>query len=330
MVDLAEVGARARALALQIVWDQWDALGYLAPEPARRPRNSVVDPEALLLLSILVREADDRLRAVMRWWIEARPDLWSMQRLRRLLVSFPRWHSAGRAGSMEPALLGREARWYPIIAGVLAGEPLVGEPVRQKKREIQLLNPAALVLRSRLLLGVNPRSDILVYLLGRGVDAASVREIAGTTVYAHTTVHQILQQLAASRLVLRKGKRPHRYSICTEAWQEVFGRDAIKSGLNARIGFRRLYGKKTAARMWLCWAQVFSLLAFLTTVDADGADNPEDNPYVHAVFQHCLRERRTFIEHRLYVPTYHGLDPRRFQLLHDCIDAVAEWYAAQA
>lgn len=327
MHNQSDVAAKARSLALRIVWDHWDSLGYLAPEPAGRPRNSLVDPEALLLLTILVQSDDSRLDDVIEWWMESGIELWSLQRLRRMLSMFPQPVRESFARSAAPVMATREARWARLATGIATGDT---SRAGTASGAIQLLNPAALVLRSRLLLGVNPRSDVLIYLLSRGVDAATVREIAATTCFARSSVHQILRQLASSRLVIRKGKRPHRYTICTEAWQEVFGREAIRSGLSDRIGFRRLYGNKTAARVWLCWPQTFSLLAALALIDADPAVAMRASTDVRAIFRLYFEYERTFYEHRLHVQIYHGMDPRRFQFLNDCVDAVSKWYTAQA
>jgi hypothetical protein len=56
---LQEVGAKA-------AWAQWSSLGAGTPQGGRRA-SSIIDPEALLLLSLYLIPAERRLRDLTRW-----------------------------------------------------------------------------------------------------------------------------------------------------------------------------------------------------------------------------------------------------------------------
>jgi len=66
---VAEIASLAREGATDAAWTQWAALG--APVSSAVPARSVIDPEALLLLSASLRGSERRLDDVMAWWAAA-------------------------------------------------------------------------------------------------------------------------------------------------------------------------------------------------------------------------------------------------------------------
>lgn len=67
--DLYDLAERAEDVLREIVWDQWAELGLPVPHARRAPdTKSVVDPEALLLLTASMLKIDDGLKHAVDWW----------------------------------------------------------------------------------------------------------------------------------------------------------------------------------------------------------------------------------------------------------------------
>ena len=337
MADLREARVLAERVALEIAWDQWGALGFTASRPSAQSNRSLIDPEALLLLTLYLQPADDRFDTAVAWWSRSFAALTSIHRLKRLLPMFPKPARTRLAASAAPAAARTDLRWNALAAPQANPRPDLaavprsrhGDDPSRRVRATLVLNPSALVLRGRLLFGVNPRSDVIIYLLSRGTQPTTVREIVATTRYARSSIHQILVQLEDARLVARTGARPFTFLLCAEAWREVFGRDVIRSDWTDRIGFRGGYLKKTAARMWLCWPQIFSMLTLVCEAGRSGAPHVAEDPRIRAVFRASFEYDRAFHGHRLVIPSYHGHDPRRLRMLHEAVESIAAWYHSQ-
>lgn len=365
MLNFHVTSKRAERTALDIVWEHWGMLGYTPPPTGALPKKSLVDPEALLLLSLYLLPADERLGPAVVWWAESCAPLCSIQRIKRLLPLFPNSARKRLAEWAAPAAASRDPRWGALAnarstsvarsattraartrsattraaptrsdsttqSDSVARSAVRRRPVNRARPPL-ILGPAALVLRGRLLFGVNPRADVIVYLLSRGTQTASVTEIASTTVYARSSIYKILAQLQACRLAARMGTRPRSYVLCADAWREVFGREVVRDDWTDRFGFRRGYQKKTAARMWLCWPQVFSVLALLRDVGCEDSPNGiSQEERVANVFRACFEYQRTFFGHGLKILPYHGLDPRRLYLLDESVDTIVDWYRSHS
>ncbi|MGH8335408.1 MAG: hypothetical protein ACRETL_00960, partial [Gammaproteobacteria bacterium] len=62
-VTLQTIGAKLRRTTLKIVWEQWYALG--GSVTATQYPQTIVDPEALILASMLLIDEERRLADVM-------------------------------------------------------------------------------------------------------------------------------------------------------------------------------------------------------------------------------------------------------------------------
>jgi hypothetical protein len=109
-----EIASVARAAAADAVWRQWGALGAPVAGANSAPR-SVIDPEALLLLSASIRSSERRLDDVLGWWAAAGSTLLSVQRSSRRR---PKRGTAG--GARSP---GRQAMRAWRRAGSGAASP---------------------------------------------------------------------------------------------------------------------------------------------------------------------------------------------------------------
>ncbi|HEX7980619.1 MAG TPA: hypothetical protein VF461_18590, partial [Gemmatimonadaceae bacterium] len=77
---------------LQVVWRQWQALGAEAPSrsvQSRRPLQALIDPEALLLVSLVLMSDECGLAELLYDWGAKNSALLSVQRTRKLATAYP-------------------------------------------------------------------------------------------------------------------------------------------------------------------------------------------------------------------------------------------------
>jgi hypothetical protein len=99
--------------ALEVAWAQWAAMGSTAS--ARRRAWSIVDPEALVLLSLALAGRERRLADLVHDWVAVASDLLSVQRIKNLATAYP----AGtrlRLGAVARTALdrGKDFRWKAL------------------------------------------------------------------------------------------------------------------------------------------------------------------------------------------------------------------------
>ncbi len=81
---LDRIADEAREAAVTVAWRQWAALGSMASSGKRA--RSMVDPEALILLSLALRDHERRLSDVIHQWVVHGVRLLSVQRTKNLLT----------------------------------------------------------------------------------------------------------------------------------------------------------------------------------------------------------------------------------------------------
>src|SRR5258708_21623860 len=105
--------AARREAAAGAAWTQWGAVFGVAA--SKRQARAIVDPEALLLGSLVLSEHEPRLRGVVGLWGLNQSRLLSVQRAKNLARLFP----AGvreRLGAFAQGarMRGGDARWRPL------------------------------------------------------------------------------------------------------------------------------------------------------------------------------------------------------------------------
>jgi hypothetical protein len=196
----ASVTRELHEAAAGAAWIQWQALGAQAAAP-RAPR-AIVDPEALLLLSLWLADEEPRLRDFLSGFAQLGSRLLSVQRLKRAMILFP-----------EDA----EAR--------VAKSPRPGRPGKVGPASARFGEPGSLMLRLRAGIGVDVRTDVLSYLIGRGDAWSDVREIAGAILYAKYSVRSACEALADAGLIVIRAERPVSYSAAPGRWLGLLGLD---------------------------------------------------------------------------------------------------------
>lgn len=242
-----ELAPLAREAAASACWTQWIGLGSLAVRAdAGRPR-SIVDPEALILLSVYAADEERRLLDMVAWWAETGSHLTSLQRLKALADRFPA--AAGREGHALFSTLAFEAgdrRWRKWASNEAPAE------IRQGKGpgELQLVDASALWPRLRAGFGVGAKADALVFLIGLEGAWASVNVISYATGYSGVSIRKATREMALARLIRETEGRPVEYLAPPEPWAELLNLYSAGEG----------WSSGPAIPPWRFWSEIFSFL----------------------------------------------------------------------
>ncbi len=245
---IRETGRLAKATAVALCWRHWLTLGAPAVPDARGSSGSMVDPEALILLSLRVSDEERRLRDLVAWWARTGSRLTSVQRMSTLAAGFP--EAAPPNGHRTFAYLaaeGGDRRWKRSAGDAPAWQ------VRTTKgsERLSLADPGALWLRLRAGLGVGAKADIVAYLLGRQGAWASAKSIAFATGYSTVAVRDAVGDMVLARLIQEMDGRPSEYRAPTTPWAALLGFAEDRAGPQGGAGIP----------IWSYWAQVSAFLA---------------------------------------------------------------------
>ncbi len=243
---LRQIGRLCQDVAIAASWSQWNALGAPVSAQAVRPTVSVIDPEALLLLSLDFRHQERRLEDVLEWWAKVASRLISIQRLRAMLRYFPKEMESEVARFAGDAYEAGDGRWRSL-ASVVKLE-------RNGRRRKGLDSPAfgenaTLLVRLRRGFGVGVKSDILGLLLGLNGSKATVREMRLALLYSKMSISQSAQEMARAKIIQKTGERPTAYFLHTAHWEEILGFGPSSSVV-----------QKASPPVWRYWFQLFCLL----------------------------------------------------------------------
>jgi hypothetical protein len=271
-INSASLASRARETALGAVWAQWGVVNpMLLRDGSARVPTSIIDPEALVLASLGLWEAERRLVDVLAWWAARGATLLSTRRIETLRAGFPR-DAAGRLDHFALwARKGGDTRWKL--------QAVDDVPVRAGKGPsgLRLDGPATLLLRLRAGFGVSAKSDILAFLLALDGEPAAPREIVRAVGYADKNVRVAARDLVLGGFLEERDSYPVAY--------------ASRAGF-AR-GFVRLLSRDNspeAVPNWCHWAAVYAfLLSVMSWEEEDGLSSP----YVLS-----SRARDLFVEYR--------------------------------
>jgi hypothetical protein len=308
----AEIADLAAATAVSACWAQWAALGAPVASPGRPLPSSLVDIEALLVLSAQAAIAERRLLDLVAWWARVGSALTSVQRFRSVADAFP---PPARERAFVFAALAEDAgdrRWSRHV------DPDAERPTVREKGvdEPSLAEPTALWLRLRAGLGVGAKADTLAYLLGTHGAWASVRDIARATAYSTVAIRTATSEMVLAGFIRESGDRPLRYAARSESW----------------AGLLALAGEPAVAPRWHAWSEIFAFLVgvgdwgnAVTALDSPG-------PHVLASLARDLMERyaTAFALDRVAVPDpagFRGLEA--VEGLGETVRAVAAWVEAE-
>ena len=120
-----------------MAWRQWRTVG--AQTSAKARGRALVDPEALVLLSLTLMEHERRLADVLVDWMAWNSDLLSVQRMKNLVTSYPE-STRDRLGWLAGVALkaGKDLRWRPLAKGAEhAAAPKSGRLRGKRERAVR-------------------------------------------------------------------------------------------------------------------------------------------------------------------------------------------------
>jgi hypothetical protein len=267
------IGERARRTGVEVAWAQWGALtSGAAPEGGRRPR-AIVDPEALVLLSLALRDGEPRLDALVFGMARRNSALLSVQRMTSLAEAFPQ---ATREALGEFAAAAGDRRWRAHAGPAPEDRP----PLRSTPLgPVRLTAGPALVLRLRAGFGVGAKADLLAFLLGLRGAPASVSLMAAATAYSGRAMRTAAEEMALAGFIERMDTGPVSYVADHPAWAGVL-----------RL-FRLTAQKTPEVPQWRYWSVVF---AFLADVDCWAREADEQG---WSAYQASSRARDLVADH---------------------------------
>lgn len=285
-------------------WRQWRALGAMAS--SAKPAVAIVDPEALVLLSLALAEEERRLWDLLGWWARVGSQILSVQRIKNLAGAYPKAVRSKLGQFAHLALSeGSDFRWRPLARS----QP--GKTTRLKKTlgdRPTLTEPTALLLRLRLGFGVGMKADTLGFLLGIQGAWASAREITEATSYTAQAIRRALENMAAARFLEATREMPAKYRVNPKGWVELLG---ISGGLPA----------------WRYWQPVFAFVADLVEW-AERDNSVNRTPYILSSHARDLFERHqaAFQRNRITIPNPDDYPGEKYlQAFEETLNRLAHW-----
>ncbi len=252
---------------LDLLWRQWTAIGVSGYGNAEE--SKVVDPEALLLLTLTVARYDARLFDEVLDWLEINGDYLNVQRLQNLVKQFNfqakaelsavaellgkrssvvlKWKKLSTKYSQDgesPLFYMKDGRPMPSLSDydeTFHRHGLLRPPVKQRKLSQQFPREGmpALLLRLRALLGLNLRCEILC-LLG-SVDEIHPSLIAKLIGQNPRSTQNALAEMVRSGVVqVRTSSREKIYSLSPGVLDQLLRLDGFTPWRNSVPLFRAL------------------------------------------------------------------------------------------
>ena len=289
---------------IEAAWIQWAALGSFLE--SNRSAKSIVDPEALLFISLCLRHRERRLWDVLGSWAKHGSKLFSIQRVKNLQNKFPGLANERLAEFATLAKTeGKDHRWRSL-AGTNPG-PAVRNYDLWKAYPSVWQTPA-LTIRMRLGFGVGIVADLLPFLISLKGEWAAARKMAKATDYSVYSVRRTADNMAAGQLIEKTGEKPVQYRANTEKWSDLLGvgEDPPK---------------------WRFWQKIYSLAATLIL----GEENGEWDSQSQYLLSSSLRDlgeshHEAFTLNQIEFP-----DPRKYRgeqyspVFGDSITNLAKW-----
>lgn len=247
-ISLNEFKAQVLERLRDLLWRQWSAIGLSGYSSGEETR--VIDPEALLLLTLTVARYDARLFDEVLDWLETNGNFVNVQRLQNLLKD-PGFQAKAELSAVAERLGQKPAvalKWKKLASQENQGEErplfimLDGRPMptpgdcdeifrrhgflRPKVQRRELSQPfpregmPALLLRLRALFGVNLRCEVLC-LLG-SVDEAHPSLIASLTGQGQRSTQNTLAEMVRSGAVqVRSSAREKYYALAPDTLDKL-------------------------------------------------------------------------------------------------------------
>jgi hypothetical protein len=308
------IGTLAGDTAVEAAWAQWGVLTAAAVPVERRRVWTIVDPEALVLLSLAARSRERRLDDLLAGWARAGSALLSVQRLRTVAKTFPTPVREQVGDFARYAAEAGDPRWRSHAARV--GERSGPEPRRKDPGPLRVVEGPALMLRLRAGFGVGAKADLLAFLLGLGGASAGLKAITVATGYSDRAMRTAAEEMALARFIHEVQGPPSAYRADPAAWARV-------------LEIHRLAARaepEPSIPPWSFWSVAFAFLAAVVEW-AGAAEREAWSDYVAS-----SRARDLVESHRRRLGYLHldlAADDVRgaayLDTFHDLVERVAAW-----
>jgi len=252
---------------LALLWRQWSAIGVSGYSGSKE--SKVVDPEALLLLTLTVARYDARLFDEVLDWLVANGDYLNVQRLQSLVKQFDfqakgelsavaemlgqkssvalKWKKLATQYTQDkelPLFYMKDGRAMPVLKDcdeIFKRHGLLRPPVKMRNlsQPFPREGVPTLLLRLRALLGVNLRCEILC-LLG-SVDEIHPSLIAKLIGQNPRSTQNVLAEMVRSGVVqVRTSAREKSYSLSAGVLDRLLRPEGITPWQNSVPMFRAL------------------------------------------------------------------------------------------
>ncbi|MBI9108447.1 MAG: hypothetical protein JEZ04_16995 [Spirochaetales bacterium] len=257
---------------LQFLWRQWSSLGVAGYGDS--DDNWVIDPEALLLFSASIARYDQRLFDEILDWLVLNERFINIQRL-KVLMKKEGFESSQVIKAIAGEIHSRKSdlKWKSLaeqkdsngeltnLFYLKSGKPMpvgvnrdpdflkygfIRNPVEHRgmSKTFPQRKIPSLQLQLRGLMGVNSRSEILLYLLLN--KKGTIQEIADQNYYAWRSVQDVLFEMGHSSVIhFPEAKRGRVYYIDPAPWMDI------------------LLGSSEQNIKWVCWPALFRSLEII-------------------------------------------------------------------
>jgi hypothetical protein len=243
-----KLARQVERLVVDLAWTQWSALSSLV-SPRAEPARAIIDPEALILLSVMAQPHERRLLDVATAWIEQGIRFVSVQRARSLAARLPesRSHVLGTVAAMATAAGDHRWKRYVTPEGMTAIEASRSKSLGP----LRLDSAPALMLRLRAGFGAGTKADVLATLLGLQ-HPATLRALSDALSYGLRPLRTTLDDMVMAGFVERIGSSPGTYRASGEQWS------AVLNGGRNEVPATASYPPR-----WMPWSDVTILTAHL-------------------------------------------------------------------
>ncbi len=242
--NIRDIATRA---AIDVAWAQWGCLTHSAASVDTRPVSSIVDAEALVLVSMWLQGDERRMRDLLAALARNHAKLLSVHRMQQIGSRFP---DEVQPMIHEFASWAKHPSWSKLgkLASVASAADI---PRRKDLGPLRLLNPPMLQLRLRSALGIGLKSDLLCYLLGQRADRATTADLSNALGYTDRNTRIAADELVDAGFVVRDDYSPTTtYGMHTQSWAQL-----LSSGTGANAT------SSSEIPRWQNWSDVFVFLA---------------------------------------------------------------------
>jgi hypothetical protein len=309
------IGELAARTAVEVAWAQWSSLTAAAVSAGQSRVWSIIDPEALVLLSLSVRDRERRLDDLLAGWARIGASLLSVQRLKTLARDYPDPVREQVPDFARYAAEAGDRRWRTHAAE--RSEAHASTPRRKDLGPLRLVEGPALMLRLRAGLGVGAKADLLTFLLGLGGAAADLKTIALATGYTGRAMRTAAEEMALARFIHEVVGPPSSYVANPLAWESVL--DSDRPGPAATEG--------ASIPPWRFWSVAFAFLTAVIHWESEAARSGW-SAYVASSRARDLMEAQRRRLRYLDAPAAGAADARGAEYLEvfrEVVESVSDW-----